>query len=144
VTTSIGLNATAAALVDVFQDAALQSALNGQIFDSLPEDVARPCALYVLYPESNDGGFGLTRGPFKLNLRTHVFSELGSVSEVTAIDDLIVGLLTDAKLTTLSGSFTHSGTIAYRPNGVPAFESELNGVKVHEKVSDFSLWVEMA
>lgn len=141
--TTLGANAISAAVFDLLQDATLQAAIDGRLVDSQPQDQPRPCALYSLYPESNDGGFGLTRGPFRFNLRINSYSDLGSVYEVNAIDDLFVGLLTDATLTISGGSVTHVATIRYQPNGVPAFVSELSGVLVHEKVSDFLLWVEM-
>lgn len=138
-TTSLGVNATAAALVDLFQDATLQAALGGRIVDSQPEDQQRPCALYTLRA-TNDGGFGATRGPFQLELRTHVWSDLGSLSEAQRINDLLVGVLSDATLT-ITG-FTHCATVRWEETVEPIL-AELNGILVHEIVSNFTLWVEM-
>lgn len=122
----------------LLQDSTLQAALGGRIGDSLPEDVARPCALFSLASERDMRGFGTGNLP-ECELRTYVYSEIGSLVEAQEINRQIVNLLKDQVIT--ATGFNACGTIVYRDtNTFP--DSELNGLKVHEVVSTFTLWVE--
>lgn len=122
----------------LLQDATLQAALGGRIGDSLPEDVARPCTLFSIASETDMRGFGTGNLP-QCELRVYTFSEIGSLVEAQEINRQIVNLLKDQTIT--ATGFNACGTIVYRDtNTFP--DSELNGIKVHEVVSSFVLWVE--
>jgi hypothetical protein len=136
--TSLGVNATAAAVFDLLQDATFQTAIGGRMVDSQPEDQPRPCGLFTLRA-ANQSGFGASRGPFQFDLRTHVWSDLGSLSEAQGINDLIVGLLSDATLTIVG--FNHCGTVRWEDTPEPML-AELNGISVHEVASNFVVWIE--
>lgn len=121
----------------LLQDATLQAAVKW-IGDSLQEDVGRPCALFSLASERDQRGLGTGNLP-ECELRTYVYSEIGSLVEAQEINRQIVNLLKDQVIT--ATGFSACGTIVYREtNTFP--DSELNGIKVHEVVSTFTLWVE--
>lgn len=126
------------AINGLFQDTTLQIALGGRIGDSLPEDAPRPCALFVVASERDIRGFG-TGGLPEVDLRTYVFSDIGSMSEAQSINQQIVALLKDATITVTG--YAQCGTIVYRET-TTFDDSLLNGVKVHEVVSTFTIWCE--
>jgi hypothetical protein len=126
------------AINGLLQDATLQAALGGRIGDSLPEDVARPCTLFSLASETDTRGLGTGNLP-ECELRVYTYSEIGSLVEAQEINRQIVTLLKDASITVTG--FTQAGTIVYRETSTFP-DSELNGVKVHEVVSSYTLWVE--
>lgn len=126
------------AINGLLQDATLQAALGGRCGDSLPEDVARPCTLFSLASETDMRGLGTGNLP-QCEIRIYTFSEIGSLTEAQAINQQIVSLLKDASITVTG--FAQAGTIVYRStNTFP--DSLLNGLKVHEVVSSYTLWVE--
>lgn len=140
-TTSIAVEGpTMEAINGVLQDSTLQAALGGRLYDSLPQDTPRPCSTFHL-GKQNVGGMGAARGPFELTLRIYTFSDLGSLSEAQTIDGIIQNLLADATITPTG--FKQAGTIVYEQT-LTFDDSELNGVKVHEVVSEFTLWVELS
>lgn len=126
------------AIFSILQDATLQTALGGRLFDDLPEDVARPCCLIEIFDEKNIRGMGTT-GPRELEVRTHVFSDLGSLSEARSIDSQIVALM-DNSVLSVTGFATCGATWQHETIVLP--NQELSGVKVHEVVSIFTAWVE--
>ncbi len=122
----------------LLQDATLQAALGGRIGDSLPEDVERPCALFSLATETDMRGLGTGNLP-ECELRVYTYSEIGSLVQAQEINRQIVALLKDQVIT--ATGFAACGTIVYREtNTFP--DSELNGIRVHEVVSTFTIWVE--
>lgn len=126
------------AIFGLLQDATLQTALGGRLYDDLPEDVARPCCLIEIFNEENIRGMGTT-GPRKLEVRTHVFSDLGSLSEARSIDSQIVSLM-DNSVLSVTGFTTCGATWQHETIVLP--KQELNGIGVHEVVSIFTAWVE--
>ncbi len=83
-------------------------------------------------------GLGMGNLP-ECELRTYVYSEIGSLVEAQEINRQIVNLLKDQVIS--ATGFAACGTIVYREtNTFP--DSELNGEKVHEVVSTFTIWVE--
>jgi hypothetical protein len=126
------------AVFAVLQDATLQTAIGGRLYDDLPQDVARPCVLIHVFNESTVRNMGTT-GLRELEVRTHVFSDLGSLSEAKAIDAQIVALL-DLAVPTVTG-FNMCGTV-WTHESLSIGDSELSGVKVHERVSIHTLTVE--
>jgi hypothetical protein len=126
------------AIFGVLNDATLQALVGGRVFDDLPPDVVRPCVLFEIFNEATIRGFGTT-GPRELEVRTHTFSDLGSLSEAKAIDAQIVALL-DTAVLTITG-FAMCGTV-WTHETLSLGASELSGVKVHEIVSVHTLTVE--
>lgn len=131
-------NPVVEALYGLLQDATLQAAIGGRLFDDIPEDTPRPNVLVEILSETDIRGFG-TGGLPELDVRTHVFSELGSLSEAQAINQQIVALLKDATIA-ITG-YVQCGTVVYRET-VTLRDQELNGLKVHEVVSLFTIWAE--
>lgn len=122
----------------LLQDATLQAAVVGRVTDDLPQDSPRPCVLYEIFNETDDRGLGAGNFP-QIDLRTHVFSEIGSLSEAQDINRLVVAALKD-KAITIPG-FAQAGLIVFHETQTLR-EQELFGVKVHEVVSLFTLWCE--
>jgi len=131
-------NPVGEAVFGVLQDATLQTALGGRLYDSIPEDAPRPVVLYEITNERDVRGFG-TGGLPECELRTHVYSDLGSLSEAQSLNQQIVALLKDAQIVVTG--YTQCGTIVYRETmALP--EEIMNGIMVHEVVSTFTIWVE--
>ncbi len=126
------------AIFGLLQDASLQSALGGRLADELPESPSYPCGFYEFLSETDQRGLGQGGLP-ELDLRTHVFSKIGSLSQARAIDMQIVALLKDA-LITVTG-YAQCGRIVYRET-VTLRDQEMNGDRVHEVCSLFTVWVE--
>lgn len=122
----------------LLQDATLQAAVSGRIYDDLPQDVLRPCIWFEVFSEANIRGLGRT-GPRELEIRTHVFSDLGSMSEAKSIDAQIVALMDLAALT-MTG-FQMCGTV-WHHESVTLADETLFGIKVHEIVGIHTAIVE--
>ncbi len=121
-------------------DATLAAALSGGIHGTLPDDVTYPCQWVEVFDERDARGFG-TGGFPEIEVRLHTFSTYGSMSEAQEANRLAVGLLKDATLT-ITG-YTQAGRMTYRGT-VPINDEEINGVRVHELVSTFTVWAEEA
>jgi hypothetical protein len=133
------LGPVAEAVVVVLQDPTLQAAAIGGIWDDLPQNPQFPCVWFELQAIENRG---LGRGGLpRLELRTHVFSDYGGLMQAREIDRLIIGLLRDQPVPVDPALYTCCGETVW--NGtIPVADEELNGVKVHELVSIFTIWVE--
>lgn len=131
-------NPVAEAIFGLLQDATLQAAVGGRVADDLDQDTLRPCVLYEIFNEEDVRGLGAGNMP-QIDLRTHVFSEIGSLSEAQAINKVIVALLKDAAIT-ITG-FAQAGLIVYHETQTLR-EQELFGIKVHEVVSLYTIWCE--
>jgi hypothetical protein len=128
----------AEALYAVFQDAALQAALPGGMHDDVPGDPTYPFGWYEIPTENDVRGFG-TGGLPEVEVRVHIFSHFGGLAEAQAANRLVIGLLRDVALSvtgyTQCGRVIHDGS-----RTLP--DEELHGVKVHEVVSFFRIYVE--
>lgn len=131
-------NPVGEAIFGLLQDATLQASVDGRVYDSIPQDTIRPCILYEVLGETDRRGMG-TGGLPELDLRTHVFSDVGSLSEAHSLNQSIVALLKDAAITVTG--YTQAGLVTYRET-VTLRDQELFGAKVHEVVSLFTVWVE--
>lgn len=129
------------AIFALLQDATLQSALGGRLYDDIPEDTPRPCAFYEVFNETEIRGFGRGGMP-EIELRTHVFSDVRSLSEAQAINLQIVALLKDNNTLVVDG-YAQCGEVVYHSTSTLT-DQELNGIKVHEVVSFFTIWLEQA
>ena len=124
-------------------DATLVALLAGGIHNDAPNDPTFPfCWLEV--QERDARGFGLGGLP-EVELRTHVFTERGQtlsgVAEAHEVNRQIVGLLKDVALTVTG--YAMCGHVFARET-VTLGDEELNGVKVHEVVSIFTIFVEQS
>ena len=123
-------------IVWLLQDAALQSAVGGRLGDDIADNTPRPLVWIEILTETNIGGFGPGHMP-EIEFRTHTFSDIGSMSEAQSINKSIVNLLIDQKDLTITG-FQQAGEIVYHQS-VALRDQELQGVKVHEVVSEFTI-----
>jgi hypothetical protein len=126
------------AVFALLQDPTLQTAVAGRIFDDIPEGTPRPIVLIETLVEIDRRGLGTGNLP-EIDLRTHVFSDLGSMSEAKAINQMLVALLKDAAINIVG--FAQAGLIVWHqtialPNQI------LNGILVHEVVSTYTVWCE--
>lgn len=133
-------NPVSAAINGLLQDATFQAAIGGRWYDDIPQDTPRPCGFHELLAEVDQRGLG-TGGLPELDLRTHIFSDVGSLSEAQSLNQQIVALLKDAAITVTG--YAQCGLIVYRETMVLR-DQQLDGVKVHEVVSTFTIWVEQA
>ena len=128
------------AVFAVLQDATLQAAIGGRLYDDIPQNTPRPVVLIEIMSEVDKRGLG-TGGLPELDVRTHVFSDQGSMSEAHGINLQIVALLKDAGLVLTDTGYSHAGRIVYRET-ITLRDELLHDVKVHEVVSIFTIWVE--
>lgn len=130
------------AIFGLLQDATLLAAVAGRVVDSVPQDTPRPLLWYEIVMETDQRGLG-TGGLPEVEIRTHVFSDIGSLAEAQRINRLAVALLKDAGKDTplVITGYTQCGSIVYHDTQT-LHDQELNGVKVHEVVSNYTLWAE--
>ena len=125
------------ALYTILQDSALQTATPGGWHDDPPQGGEFPYGWYEL-SERDLRGMG-TGGLPEVELRTHVFSRYGGMREAQRFNQMVVDLLKDVALTvagyTMCGKVFYDETIVLR-------DEEVAGVKVHEVVSLFRIYVE--
>jgi hypothetical protein len=135
-------NPVGEAVYGVLQDSTLQALVEGRVFAELPPDVAYPCVYYELFREQDIRGFG-TGGLPEVDLRTHVFTTRGGglsgAVEAHEINRQVVALLKDADLTVTG--YQQCGRVFYRET-VALNDEEIAGVRVHEVVSLFTVYVE--
>jgi hypothetical protein len=128
------LNPAAAAVY-----AALQSmSVAGGVQDAVPQTPTLPFVWYEL--QERDGrGLGTGFLP-ELELRVHVFSAVGTRREAQSLVDQVIDRLKDATLQ-IEG-YRQCGLVFY-DDTIPLLDEELNGVKVHELVSQFRIYAEL-
>jgi hypothetical protein len=131
----LALDPVSVAVYTALNVASLQALATGGIFDDIPQEVSFPCVLYVVHEEENRG-LG-TGGLPKVDLNVHAYG-LDLVG-LQAIAKKAIELLKD-QLLTVSG-YNHCGAVFYdRTLTIP--DSVINGVKVHELVAQFRIFVE--
>lgn len=138
----LGLSPVAEAIYLVLQDSTLQAAVPGGWHDDLPQAPTYPCGSYDVR-EQDVRGFG-TGGLPEIEVRVHVYSSFGGHAEAQGIMRRVIALLRDATLdSTLlaDAGYRQCGAVVYQDT-IPVPPDEINGVKVHEVVSLFRLWVE--
>jgi hypothetical protein len=121
---------------DLLQDQTLQAAIGGRLFDELPENVPRPCVLIEVLSETDIRGLGQGDLP-EVDLRVHVFSDLGSIVEAQELNRQVKAILKDAAIT-IAG-YAQAGLIVYHQT-IALPNQTLQGVLVHEIVSLFTVW----
>jgi hypothetical protein len=119
--------------------AALTALATGGISDDPAQGTTFPFVWYEVQ-EVPAGGFGTGALP-EVTLRVHTYSRYEGMKEAQPIAKQIVALLRNQALTV--AGYNHCGRVFY-DGTFPAPNEELNGVKVHELVSLFRIYVEEA
>jgi hypothetical protein len=123
----------------LLQDPELVAHAPGRIYDDLPQNPEYPC---VSYEVSAIEHRGLGGGSLpEVELRTHVFSVYGGLTEAREIDRLIIGLLRDTAIPIDPTLYATCGRVFWDTT-TPLPPVERNGVLVHELVSIFRIYVE--
>ena len=117
---------------------ALTDLVPGGIRDVVPQDAVFPFVWYELSETQDVRGFG-SGGLPEVELRVHAFGTYEGMKEVQDITQQAILLLKDQALT-VSG-YTQAGKVFYDRSTL-LFDQLLNGVKVHELVSAFRIFVE--
>jgi hypothetical protein len=128
------LSAVSAAVFKLLQDLAAA----GGVHEDLPQSPTLPIVLYEVQ-QRDIRGFG-TGALLELELRTHVYSRAVGRREGQDLDALVIGRLKDQALP-VAGGFTQCGLVFY-DDTLQVPDEELNGVKVHETLSRFRIYVE--
>jgi hypothetical protein len=118
---------------------ALLQSLAAPVTENVPQTPTFPFVWYELQ-ERDLRGFGGGGLP-EVQLRTHVFSTATSLKEGQDLNAQVVGRLKDAALQV--SNYTQCGLVFY-DDSIPLADQELNGLKVHEIVSSFRIYVEEA
>jgi hypothetical protein len=111
----------------------------GGIYDDVPQNPTFPFVTYEVGARENRGLGGGSLP--EVELRTHVFSQYGGMQESREIDRLMIGLLRDTTLPLDPALYLACGRVFW-DSTTPLPEVELNGIKVHELVSVFRIYVE--
>jgi hypothetical protein len=127
------LSPVAAAVYAKLQDLAAAGGVQGDV----PQTPTFPFVWFELQ-ERDLRGLGTGYLP-ELDLRTHVFSQVGNLAEARDLDALVVARLKDQALQ-IDG-FQQCGLVVY-DDTIQLHDEELNGVKVHEFVSSFRIYAE--
>jgi hypothetical protein len=133
-------SAVSVAVFALLQDATLLAALPGGWHDDVPQQPTYPFGLYEIAGERDERGLG-TGGLPALELRTHIYSQFGGMAEAQAANRLTIAALKDAALTVVG--YQQCGLVFYDET-VLLRDELVNGVKVHELVSMFRIYVEEA
>lgn len=136
--TTTATNVVQEGVFTVLQDATLQALVGDRIYGNAPQDPTYPLVWVEIRGEDDSArGFG-TGGLATLDLRTHVFTKL-DVTTAHAVNQRIVQLLKDAVVA--ATGYQQCGRVAYRETSTFPNE-ELDGDRVCEVVSDFTVWME--
>ena len=119
------------------QDATLMGLTTGGWHEDVPPAPVWPFGWYEVR-ERDVRGFG-TGGLPEVELRTHVFSQVSGLAQAQRINNIVVHLLKDASLTV--EGYQQCGLV-FSDESIPIADSEINGVKCHELVSFFRIYVE--
>lgn len=119
-------------------DATLDALIPGGVHDDLPQDPSYPCLWYELLTETDRRGLGTGSLP-ELELRVHVFTLYPGRQPAQAILDRVIALLKDASI--VPTGWTQAGLVFYDSTTALPID-EMNGVKVHELVASFRIYVE--
>lgn len=134
----LALNPVSDGIYTALNVAALTDLATGGISNNPAQGTSFPFVWYEVSESRDVRGFG-TGGLPEVELRVHVFSQSESLIEAQAIGQQVIALLRDQPLTVTG--YTQAGLVFYDET-VPLLNQELNGVKVHELVCLFRIYVE--
>lgn len=134
----LALQPVSVAVFTLLNVAALTALAPGGVTDDPAQGTAFPFVWYEVREARDLRGFG-TGGLPEIELRVHSFTTYEGMREAQLVNQKVIELLRDQALT-VSG-YDMCGHVFYDET-VPLAEEELNGVKVHELVSMFRIYVE--
>lgn len=125
----------------LFTDATLGTLAGGGVHVDVPADPAYPFVWIEVSEPTQHGGFGTKPGlgafP-EVELRLHVFQgDGGTVRDSQLVMERVIALLADPPA--VAGYASHA---IFHDSTIPLADEELNGLKVHELVAQFRLYVE--
>lgn len=135
----LALSPVAAAVYGALNVSALTTLVTAgvSVYDDVPQGATFPFVL-VEVREREMRGFGTGSLP-EVELRAHAYSTFAGKAEAQSIAAKVVELLKDQALS-VSG-YTQCGRVFYDET-VDVGDSEINGVKCHELVAMFRIYVE--
>lgn len=133
----LALSPVAAAVYTKLNVAALTVLATGGIHDDLPQAPTYPCILFDLQ-ERDLRGFGGGGLP-EVALRVHTFSTAEGLKSARAINQKVIELLRDAALTVTG--YAQCGRVFYDET-IQLLAQDIGGIKVHELVSQFRIYVQ--
>jgi len=141
------LTAVGDAVYALFQDATLTSLVPGGVQSDVPQDPSYPFLWFEILQQANYGGLGTKPGKGSmpgLTLRLHVFqSEYGTMRDAQIVMARAIALLFDDTTPLVVDGYTVcSGQPLPEIETIPLPDEELNGLKVHELVTNVDLIVE--
>ena len=136
---NLSLSAVAVGVYAALNVAGLTALVSTRIYDDLPRNPTYPCVVFSVDKDERRG-LGTAELP-ELTVRVSTLSTSETGAEAQAIVAKVEGLLADQSLTV--ASYQMAGKVVWR-NSVALGPTEINGVKVNEWVSQFSLWLEAA
>lgn len=131
---------TDAVLMLLQSDAALVAAASGGVWSVVPENTPLPYVWYEVTRPTDARGFGTGALP-QLDIRTHTYSVVGSLTEAQTINGRIVVVLADATLPIDASRYGFAGWI-FSDSELVLADEQLRGEPVHEVVSLFRVYVE--
>lgn len=134
----LSLSPVAAAVFAKVNVAAVTVLATGGVHDDVPQAPTFPFVWLEVEELRDVRGFG-TGGLPEVRLRAHVFSQYEGMREAQQIMEQVITVLRDASLT-VSG-YTQAGLVFYDET-IPLADEQLHGVKVHELISSFRIYVE--
>lgn len=132
------LTPVAEAIYAALQTTAMDAALSGGWHGDVPPDYTLPFGWIEVFSERDLRGMGTGELP-EIDVRLHVFSDVGSRQQAQEATRVMKAILRDATLT-ITG-YTQAGHLTFRET-VALQDESLNSVKVHELVSTFTVWCE--
>lgn len=133
----LALSPVAAAVYAVLNVASVTPALVTGVHDDIPQGVAFPFMLLEVQ-ERDVRGFG-TGGLPEVTLRVHTFSAYEGLKQAQAANQKAIELLRDQEL--IVAGYRFCGRVFYDETVLLPDEA-INGVKCHEIVSNFRIYVE--
>lgn len=126
-------------------DPTLQALAPGGVFADVPPDPSYPFIWIEVSETAQRGGLGTKPGRGALpevEIRLHVFQgDFGTMRDAQLVMARAIELVTADNALTVDG-YRVCGTEPFHDATIPLADEELNGVKVHELVAMFRLYVE--
>jgi|KBSSwiStaDraftv2_1062776.scaffolds.fasta_scaffold53339_2 hypothetical protein len=140
------LTAVGDAVYGLFQDAALYALAPGGVQTDVPESPTFPFLWLELLHQANYGGLGTRPGRGSvpgLQLRLHVFQgAYGTMRDAHVVMARAIELLFEGAPLVVDGYTVCSGIPLPEIETIPLADQELNGVKVHELVTNIELVIQ--
>lgn len=136
--TTLALSPVSAAVYAALNVAALTALAPGGVGDDVPQGVTFPFVFYEVQ-ENDLSGMGATANLPEIELRVHAYSTYAGFKEAQSIIDKVKELLRNQSITVTG--FTQCGKVFY-DRTVPLADQLINGVKCHELVAFFRVYVE--